>query len=1021
MLTSGVLCASDGGNPMRVSLRTLLLVTALTSIGPLPLGAQQGATTADVTGIVFDQTGAVIPGAMLIATESSTQLQRTTATGEDGRFRLTALAPGDYTIEAAQVGFRTISRDGVRLSLGTLVELDFVLTVAGVAETVKLVGTVPILDPQQTAVSTSLLREQIERLPINGRNFLSFSMLTAGVTPDVIPQQGAAAASGLAFVGQRARSNNITVDGLDNNDSVIGGVRATFSQDAVREFQVLTNAYSAEFGKASGGAVNIVTKSGTNDPAGSTFLFYRDDALNARNYFEKFNAQGAAVERPKAPYRQQQFGATFGGPLKRGRTFHFLSFERLAIDTNNFVNIDESPNTLFGQPIGSAVDILRRSGFPVETGNVPYERNSTQILAKIDHELALNNTLSVRFNWADELNENIEPWGGIVAKSGGAFVDSRDLVVAASNNAVLSSRTINEVRFQIAHRDQKVISFDPSCSGECDRDDEGGPSLEISGVATVGRQRFTPQPRGNLRYQIVDTLASYRGSHQFKTGFDYSYVDHRHQSLPLHFGGRFIFVPLPAIPGLLPAPVSSIQAFALGLPGAYVQGYGNPAARYGVSDLSLFAQDDWRVRPHLTVKFGVRYQEQFWPGVRTDLPGYGTYTFSSDSNNVAPRVGIAWDPTRDRKTSVHASYGVYFDNNLTAYPGINEILDGGAGVRTLVLQLPGSVAAWRAPGHRLPEAAFGASPSIVFAIEPNLPTPYAHHAAFGAEREVMDRLVLAANAVYVRGFDQIAVIDYNPLVASLGAGRRPGDAINPATGAPIPGTSASVLQGTSWGETTYRGLMLSATRRLDDRYQLLASYTLSNAEDNSTDFQSAFMPENNGRGRDPNNREGLPLGFDPSAERGPSLHDRRHRLVLSGIYLFPGAVQTAVIAGVASGRPYNILAGVDLNADGDGGAFPSDRPRRTLADPASSIMRNSGRLPAEATVDIRVSRSFRAAEKVTIDAIFEVFNLLNRTNFTEVNNIFGIGSYPSEPLPTFGQFEQAGAPRQIQLGIRATF
>jgi hypothetical protein len=996
---------------MRASLcKALFLAIFCSIVSPTAMLAQPSATAADVTGTVRDQSGAVISGAMLTATETSTEMQRTTTTDGVGRFRLAALVPGSYTISAGHVGFKTEAREDIRLSLGTLVEMDFTLLLAATAETVTVVQTIPNINPQQAAIATTLLTEQIESLPINGRNFLSFSTLTPGVTPDVIPQQGAAATSGLAFSGQRARSNNITIDGLDNNDSVIGSVRATFSQEAVREFQVVTTAYSAEFGKASGGLVNIVTKSGTNDPAGSAFLFYRDDVLNARSYFEKFTPAGARVDRAKAPYGQKQFGSTFGGPLKRGRTFHFLSFERLAIATNNFVTIDEG-----------AAAVLRNAGFPVETGTVPYERTSMQMLAKIDHRLAANNDLSIRFNWADDVNENIEPWGGTVAKSAGAFLDSRDFMVAGSHMAVLSSKTINDARFQVAYRNQRVISFDPSCMGPCDRDEEGGPSLEISGVATVGRQRFTPQPRENLRYQLVDTLSWYVGSHQLKAGFDFSYIDHRRQALPLHFGGRFIYVPLPSIPGLLPVPVSSIQAFALGLPGAYVQGYGNPAAIYGTSDVSVFAQNDWRVRPRLTLKFGVRYQRQFWPAVLTDLPGYGAYSFPTDGNNVAPRLALAWDPRGDRKTSIHSAYGMYFDNHLTAFPGINEILDGQDGVRTLVRAFPDSIAAWRAPAHRLPESAAGSFPSIIFALGPGSRTPYAHHFAAGLDRELIDQVVLAANFAYVRGFDQVAVIDYNPLVPALGRGRRPEDVRDPATGAQIPGTSASVLQGTSWGETWYRGLTISLTRQFDRRYQILTSYTLSKAEDNSTDFQSAFMPEDSGRGRDPSNNDGLPLGFNPIREKGASLHDRRHRFVLSGIYVFRGAIQTAAIASLASGRPYNVLAGVDLNGDGDGGAFPSDRARRNPADASSSIARNTGRLPAEANVDIRVSRRFRARGPVSVDAIFEVFNVLNRTNFTEANNIFGVGSYPTEPLSTFGQFEQAGSPRQVQLGVKVNF
>ena len=216
-------------------------------------------------------------------------------------------------------------------------------------------------------------------------------------------------------------------------------------------------------------------------------------------------------------------------------------------------------------------------------------------------------------------------------------------------------------------------------------------------------------------------------------------------------------------------------------------------------------------------------------------------------------------------------------------------------------------------------------------------------------------------------------------------------------------------------------MTVSVAKHFEKRHQILASYTLSKAEDNSTDFQNAFIPESNGFGRNPADPTGLPVGFDPSSEKGASLSDRRHRFVLSGAYALPKSIKLAAIASVASGRPYNILAGVDLNGDGDGGSFPPDRARRNPADPASSVARNSGRLPTEATLDIRVSRRFRAIGPIRIDAMFEVFNLFNRTNFTEANNVFGTGSYPTQPLPTFGQFERAGPPRQVQLGIKFDF
>ena len=1003
-----------------------VLLACLLAAGVSGVNGQTRATAADLVGTVRDQTGAVLPGVVVTATNIATNVARSTTTQTDGRFALQALPPGDYRVEATLSGFVTETRDDLTLRLGTLAELDFTLKVSGTAEAVRVIADAPLVDVQKTAVASVVSQQQIENLPIDGRNFISFAIITPGVTTDRTPQQGASATSGLTFAGQRARSNNITVDGLNNNDAALGSVRATFSQEAVREFQVLTNSYSAEFGNATGGVVNIVTKSGTNTFTGNAFGFVRDDALNAKGHFEQFDPAGAPIDLEKAPYSQEQFGGTLGGPIRRDRSFFFVSIERLDVAASNLVTIEDRAivaHPFTGAPLGTPAQILRAAGFPVETGNVGYDVNSTQFLAKVDHQLKRDHALALRFNTSDALNENIEPFGGITARSRAAALDAEDFVFAAGLTSVFSSRWVNEARFQYGYRDQLVRSLDPACGGLCIGSDQGGPTLEVTGVASVGRQRFTPNTRTTALFQVVDTVSLAAGSHLFKAGFDINFGDDRTDdpALPLHFGGRYIFQQLPAIPGLLPAPVSPIQAVALGLPAAYVQGYGVDTDQYDTSNVSLFFQDDWRLHPRMTLKYGVRYQNQFWPEISYGALGYpGTFPFPSDNNNIAPRVALSWDATGDRRTSVHAAYGLFFENHITGLVGITDLLDGDDHVRTLVRTFPASLPGWNAPGHRLPESAVGPFATLKFLIDPGLESPYAHHTALGVDRELPGNIALSANFVYTRGHNQIGTVDYNPVVPSLGAARRPQDIGG------VAGTSASILQYTTFGETWYRGLTLSVNKRYSQRNQFLVSYTLSEAEDNSTDFQSAFIPQQNGRGRDPGNVDGLPVGFDPASERGPSTQDQRHRLVASGVYTAPGQVQLSAILTAASGRPYTILAGADLTGDGNGGAFPPDRARTDPTSEASSVGRNSGTMPKQVTVDMRVSRRFRIGPRASIEGIFETFNLFNRTNYIETNNlssafIFGTGAYPTNPLPTFGRFTQAGPPRQVQLALKVAF
>jgi len=972
--------------------------------------------------VVYDQSAAVLEAATVTATNTETNQVRSVVTDAVGRFALPALPPGVYTIKAERSGFSSQTQQDVLLRLGTEVVLEFTLGIASTKDQITVFAS--SLETFQTAVASVVTQEQINTLPINGRNYISFAEITPGVTHDNTPQQGATATSGLTFAGQRARSNNITVDGVDNNDLVVGSVRATFSQEAVREFQVITNSYTAEYGKASGGVVNIVTKSGTNVPTGNAFFFFRHDALNAKGYFERFTPAGTAIDRPKAPYRHKQFGGIFGGPIRKDKTFFFTSFERLDVTTSNFVTIDDT--TLIpvpGQPSGTVAGILRRTGFPVDTGNVPYALTSDSFLVKIDHNLRHDSQLVFRYSYADGLNENIEPWGGLVAKSRGAALDSTDHMLSAAQTSVIRSKWVNEARFQFARRDQQVDSLDPNCGGPCTREDQGGPTLEILGIASAGRQRFTPQPRLNNRYQALDTLSFLRGDHQVKLGVDFNYVDHARQALPLHFGGRYLFGPLPVIPGLLPVAIDGTQALALGIPSAYIQGYGNSTASYGYQDLSFFAQDDWRATDNLVVKVGLRYQNQFWPDTVHHTPGVPEpYAFPRDNNNLAPRVAASWNPFGSKQASVHAAYGLYYDNTLTSIAGILDIVDGSpTGVRTLVARLgapgpPVPLLAWNSPGRILPESAVSSFPSLVTSIDPGLATPYAHHFSAGLDWQLPWRVGLSADYVYARGFNQLGTIDYNPVLTSLGAGRRPLDVGG------VPGTSASVLQYTGFGETWYHGLAVSATRRFSDRWSVLASYTLSKATDTSTDFQSTFLPQDNGRGRDPSNPIGLPLGFDPDRERGPSLQDQRHRLVISGLYVAPWEINLSTVTRFESGRPYNILAGADLNGDGNGGSIPGpDRALTVPGDLSSSIGRNAGTLPGQITVDMRVSRRVALGSHNSVDAIFEVFNLFNRTNFTDINNIFGTDAYPTHPSPTFGQFQQAGPARQAQLAVKFNF
>jgi hypothetical protein len=1012
---------------MRCPVRTALIAVfvAIPTLG----SAQARLTGADLQGTVADPSGGVLIGATIKVTSLETNVVRTAQTDAAGVYSVPALPPGKYTVAASHPGFSTHVREDVTLSLGESFSLDFALTIAPATQTVMVTGDLPAVQASRTELSTLINQQQIDSLPINGRNFMSFSVITPGVSTDRTPQQGSTLTSGLSFAGQRGRSNNIMVDGLDNNDVVVGAVRATFSQEAIREFQVLANSYSAEFGKASGGVVNIVTKSGTNTVRGNAYLYVRDRSLNAKSYFDRYDIYGNAVNLEKAPYKQKQWGATLGGPIRRDRTFFFLSQERNDITDSRVVTID-----------ATAAAVLESSGFPVELGNVPLSITNNEVLAKVDHHWSPLHYLVGRVSYADIEREGVDDFGGAVARSRGTVQLRTNWSLSAAQTDVLSPRWVNEFRTQYAYETQAINALDPACGGPCVNADQGGPTLEVTGVAAVGRQRITPNLRLHRRLQILETLSYVIPSHHVKIGAEYNHLRFPGEgnTLPLHFGGRYIFSPIAAL-----GVTSALDGLERGIPAAYVQGYGNEHYDdFGYRDLSLFAQDEWK-RGRLVVKPGVRYQRQFWHPYIYSVSDVGggtlTYPTPDDGNNIAPRIAFGYDATADGRTPIHGSYGVFYDNTIGALLDVGRVVNGSAtGVRTLVLAAPRASIAWNAAGHRLTEdqaiALLGTSyPSVEIVPDPSLENSYAHQVAIGFDRLLAPKLALSVNAVYVRGHQLPGTIDYNPVLsARLGAGRRPNDrpcSANPAAtcvNGGIPGTSASVLQYTAFGESWYKGVSVALSKHLSEHYQVLMSYTLGKAEDTSTDFQSNFIVQNSGFGRNPADPFGLPLGFDPASERGPATHDQRHRLVLSGIYEFPRAIQLSGILTAASGRPFTPLAGADLNGDGNGGAFPPDRARVNPADESTSVGRNSGTTAAQFNVDVRLSKRFTIARTVTVDAIVEAFNLFNRANFIEDTNqssfaIFGTGAYPSNPLPTYGKYTLTLPPRQVQIAGKVSF
>jgi Carboxypeptidase regulatory-like domain/TonB dependent receptor len=971
------------------------------------LHAQTGLTGGSLQGSVRDGSGAGLAGALVTLVEEGTGIVRTTSTDAEGRYVLPALAVGTHRLRVAAPGFKAWEREGLLAAVGRALVVDVGLVLAASeAVTVHREGT---SDGNQGAAVAALTEARsIDGLPANGRDFVAFSLLSPAVVSERTPPTGPTASSGLSFAGQRARANHVMVDGFDNDDAYTGAVAAAFSQEAVREFQVLAASAPAEFGHAAGGTVNTVTKSGSNDWHGSAFFFLRDSTLNSKEHFEKFDVFGNPVDAPKGPFHQAQWGATLGGPLRKDRTFAFLSFERRSLDAANFVNIDEG--------VAAA---LEAAGFEVALGSAPYAQRDWSALAKIDHTFTPNHRLTVRGHLSDRTNENIEPFGGIVARSHGAVQLRRDFGIAAATTDVFSSGWVNEGRLQLVHGDQDIYGLDPACGGPCRDVHQGGPEVTLPGLAVAGRQLNSPQLRGNLDLQLADTLTRSLGRHAIKAGFDIDLI-WRDGGLAQDFGGRYVFTALPAIPGLVSRPLSPFEAFDQGLPALYFQGYGGTTASGTTRLYSVFAQDRFRVQPWLTVEAGLRYQRYalgLAPVAVSDLDGT-TLTYEvPDRGDLAPRLSITVDPSGQGRTSLRASYGLFHEDPLLITALVTEIVNG-HNLRLLRASLPLSAQAWRSPDHRLPEPSTP-FPSVVQVAGPGFGVGYARQLSVGFTQQLGRDITLSLDALSVRGHRLLGIVDYNPLVPALGPGRRPNDRDGRA------GSTTSVNQFLNYGEGWYRGLAISLRKRMGHGFEALASYTLSDADDTVSDMVGQVnVTEDPGRGRDLQDPAGAPLGFDPGPFRGPSAVDQRHRFVLSALGRLPWKLELSGIVTVGSGRPFTALSGVDSNGDG---LTVTDRARRDPRDPATRVQRNGERLPGTATVDARLSRRFALPRNTALEVLVEAFNLANRVNYTDVNNIFGPRSFPDEPQRdelgrvTYGGYTKAGAPRQVQIAARLSF
>jgi Carboxypeptidase regulatory-like domain/TonB dependent receptor len=982
----------------RASVRLLLVFACLAA----PAGsARAQSVTGSIQGVVVDQSGGVLPGVTVTVTDTATGVIRTTATDESGAFRAELLPVGRYELSAELSGFIPRKQPGITLTIGAELTFRIELHVGGVAEAVTVSAQAPIVETTRSQVSDTVGEAAIQNLPVNGRNFINFALLTPGVTTDV-------RTGDLSFAGQRGTLNSLVVDGADNNNTFFGQTlgrtgsgRAPyqFSAAAVKEFQVNSNAYSAEYGRAGGAVINVVTRSGTNTASGELFDFLRDKSLNANNLINVLQGK------PKSPYHYNQFGGLFGGPLRKDRDFVFANYDGQRNTLPNLVFLNLPGATPADASTQAAIATLQ-----TKAGSWNQAQNQDTFLVKTDHQLGSSSRLTLRYNHQNFNGQNFENSGpqNSVEHTGDSNVRTRTF--NAGLTAVLRPGLFNEMRVQWA-RDQEPGDANSS-------NPEAIVQQAGTTVLTIGRNSFSPRETTISRWQVADALTWAGGAHKVKGGVDFQF-DNILNYFPGNFFGSYTF--------------STLASFAQDQAVRYVQAFAGPGTTGGttnpdIKEYSFFAQDEWRLGRDVTFNAGLRYDLQRFakPQVQNPDPqltaaNIDTSFLPTDTNNWGPRLGIAWSPS-GKPYVARGGYGVFYGRTPSIMVGTAHS-NNGINVQTITFT-GNQVPVYPAVFPSLPTGVALPKPTI-FNFDRNYQNARIQQASAGFEYQVMAQTSVAINYLYVKGDNLPRSTDINV------GGQTPTVYTVAGTGVQVPyyrfspgpfTNFARIISFQSTAVSEYNGLTLELNRRFASHLSARAAYTIGKVTDTVPDA-TAVVP---GSSSDDAKYASNPRNFD--ADRTVGNNDQRHRFVFSGIYDTNGLANrrsglgAALLRGwdvsaiftAASGQPYSARVGnVDLNNDGN-----------TRNDLAPGTTRNQFLLPASRALDIRIAREIPIAGRMKVQPILEVFNLLNSDNVNLVNTTyFGVTTATNTLTPnaSFGQALGTAGQRISQIAVRVTF
>ena len=751
--------------------------------------AQQAITTASVTGRVTDPSGAPITGATITIVNVERNERQQTLTSSGGVYRFLSLTVGPYELSIAADGFATKTIP-LTLSVGEARDVSVSLAVAGVDEHVDVSFNTTVLELRRTQVADLVSPSEIDELPLNGRNYLDLALLTPGVSRTIqrnterFAETSAVPGTGISVAGQRNLNNTFLVDGVSANDDAAGLAGTYFAEDVIREFQVVTSGGIAEFGRASAGIVNVVTRSGSNTLHGRAYGFYRDDVLDARN----------PLATRKDPLNQAQYGATFSGPLTRDRMFWFTNFERTQSDKTGIITVTD----VNVAAINSVLDTVGYPGPRIGTGEFATGFDTNNLFGRVDYSFSPASRLAVRYSLYDVSSENARSVGGLNTASRGTALDNRDQTVAINWLTTTASASINEFRGQAT---RSRLSAPPN--------DVIGPAVTISGVASFGTSTTSPTGRDLDVYELSDSYTMQRGNHLVKAGATVLY-----ERLNIDFPG--------ALQGVYS--FSSMANFVAGRYTNFQQAFGEVSQFQTNPNLGVFVQDEWRPRHDLTVNAGLRY----------DLQWIDDHV-NTDTNNVSPRLGVAFSPGGGR-TIIRGSTGLYFDR-IPLRAVSNTLQRDGVNYK-MALLLPGQADAPAFPSvlDRFPAGLL----TNITTIDPDIQGGLGRQVSLQFERQLSSYLSASVGYLHLTGRRIIMSRNLNVPTLTAAEAAATGD---PNLGRPDP-RFANNAQFQSIGRSQYDGMTVAINGREGPWGTLRVSYTFSKALD---DAGNAFFstPQDN--------------------------------------------------------------------------------------------------------------------------------------------------------------------------------